>query len=189
MLPHFTNLVSTDVTKEPIYSNLFEIVVTLPALVAGNNSQQPTVLLENATNINLSNLTKKIDAEDQRFKYSNRAYLKTPSDTHISSLNINFNINQNDQKAIETWVLLKKWYDLLWNSQTGELHYKRDSIGQITVNVHDRTGEVIRRVDFVNVQCNAIGSMDFNWEGGEGIIAQTQVGFFGDYWIDSYFDF
>lgn len=186
MLPHFTNVVTANSLFEPIYKNLFEITVTIPALISGDlDSQQPIVLLENATNIKIDT-TKNIAPVKQNFKYSTRTYATVPSKS-IIDFDITFNMNQNEQKTVETWAILKRWYDLAWNSQTGELHYKRDMIGQVTANIHDRTGEVIRRVDFVNCQLQGLSGWDFNWANG-GSIQNTTANFVADYWIDSYFE-
>ena len=183
-LPHFRNLISSNTKWEPVYKNLFEITVTLPTIVATPNAQR--ILLENATDISLDVTNKPLAVGTQRFKYSTRAYLQTPSETDVN-FRIKFNINQNDKKVIEQWEHLKRWYDLIWNSQTGELHYKNDYIGQITAQIHDRTGEVIRRVDFVNAYILSLGGFNLTWDGG-GLITNVEAEFQADYFNDTYFD-
>jgi hypothetical protein len=184
-LPHFRNLVSTNTQWEPIYSNLFEIVVTLPSIIETTSAQQ--ILLENATKIDgLEKLTPMLDQGEQRFKYSQRGYLRTPKQTDVD-FGITFNINQNQNKSVETWTHLKRWYDLIWNSQTGELHYKRDYIGGVTLHIHDRTGEVVRRIDYVNTWIKGISELNFEW-GNTDIIKEVNASFIADYWIDTYFD-
>lgn len=183
-LPHFKNLISTNTKFEPVYRNLFELTIDLPAIIRTPNSQR--ILLENATDINLNITNKELQVSSQRFKYSTRPFLQSPTDTSVE-FEINFNINQNNKKVIETWQHLKDWYDLLWNSQTGELHYKNDYIGQITAQIHDRTGEVIRRVDFIDVFCTSISGFSLSWD-NTGIIQNVQAKFIADYWNDTYFD-
>jgi hypothetical protein len=183
-LPHFRNLTSTNTRWEPIYKNLFEITVDLPAIVRTPNASK--ILLENATNISLDVTNKDLSVSVQRFKYSTRAFLQTPSETDVK-FTIDFNINQNDKKVIETWEHLKRWYDLIWNSQTGELHYKNDYIGSVTAQIHDRTGEVVRRVDFVNAYVLSVGAFDLSWDSGD-IINKVSVSFQADYFNDTYFD-
>lgn len=183
-LPHFRNLISTNTSNEPIYKNLFELTIDLPAIVRTPNSVR--VLLENATNIDLNVTNKKLTVSNQRFKYSTRAFVQTPNETDVE-FDISFNINQNDKKVIETWQHLKNWYDLIWNSQTGELHYKADYIGQITAQIHDRTGEVIRRVDFVDAYVTGITGFNMTWDNG-AIIQSVQAKFIADYFNDTYFD-
>ncbi len=189
MLPHFTNIVTAHTLQEPIYQNLFEITITLPPIISTNSTHETKILLENATSLELK-LTENIETKEQHFKYSTRVYATTPGVDVVSPQNfkIDFNMNQNEEKAVETWLLLKRWYDLAWNSQTGELHYKSDMIGQITANVHDRTGEVIRRVDFINCQLYKLeGGWDLEWSANTDI-QQCSGTWVADYWIDTYFD-
>lgn len=184
-LPHFRNLISTNTAWEPIYQNLYEVVVSLPPVIETSGSTQ--ILLENAIKVNgVPGVTKELARSDQQFKYSHRRFLQTPSDTHLK-FDIDFNINQTDAKTVETWAHMKRWYDLIWNSQTGELHYKQDYIGQLIVHIHDRTGEVIRRLDFVNTFVQGVQGWDFTWESTE-IIKSVNTKFICDYWIDTYFD-
>jgi len=188
MLPHFTNIITANSLKEPIYQNLFEITVTLPPVISANSTHETRILLENATNIDLK-LTEEIKTVEQKFKYSARAYATTPDQNVVSpTFSITFNMNQNEAKSVETWAILKRWYDLEWNSQTGELHYKNEMIGQITANIHDRKGEIIRRVDFVNCQITKLdGGWDLNWASNSEIQSFT-ANWIADYWIDTYFD-
>lgn len=183
-LPHFKNIVTANSLAEPIYQNLFEITIDIPTIVQTNSTQNRRLLLENATSIAL-NMTPTIESVTQRFKYSTRKYGATPQQTHIDFA-IKFNVNQTEKKSVDVWALLKRWYDLAWNSQTGELHYKVDMIGQITAQLHDRTGEVIRRVDFVNCQIKSLSGWDFDWSESAGIIS-VDANFVADYWNDTYF--
>jgi hypothetical protein len=188
MLPHFTNIITANTLEEPIYQNLFEITITLPSVISTNSTHETRILLENATNIDLK-LTDTIEETVQKFKYSTRVYTTTPAAGVVSpAFDISFNMNQNEEKSVETWSLLKRWYDLAWNSQTGELHYKSEMIGQITANIHDRKGEIIRRVDFINCQIVKIdGGWDLDW-GDNTNIQNFKASWVADYWIDTYFD-
>ena len=142
-------------------------------------------MLQSATNIDL-NLTEAIDVKEQRFKYSTRAFLGTPGKTHVE-FSIDFTVNVNEQGSMETWNTLKAWYDLVWNSQNGSLHYKSDIIGTIIVNQHDKKGVVLRRVTFQNSQIKSVGGISLKWE-GTGDIWTVKADFVADYWIDEYID-
>ncbi len=183
-LPHFRNIVTANSIAEPIYQNLFELTIDIPTIVQTNSTENRRLLLENATSIAL-NMTPDIESVSQRFKYSTRKYAATPQQTHID-FTIKFNVNQTDKKSVDVWALLKRWYDLAWNSQTGELHYKIDMMGQITAQLHDRTGEVIRRVDFVNCQIKSITGWEFDWNDSAAIVS-VDANFVADYWNDTYF--
>ena len=190
-LPHFTNLLMTGspggpgtLPEEPVYLNLFEITFILPTILQAQG-RDPIMMLQQATKIGLD-LTKDIDVVDQRFKYSTRAFVTTPKQTHYE-FSINFNVNVSPNGNMTVWNTLKSWYDLVWNSQNGSLHYKSDIIGTLIVNTHDRKGVVLRRVTFQNTQIKGISSMDMDWSSGE-IWKDVTANFVCDYWIDEYID-
>jgi hypothetical protein len=186
-LPHFRNITTANSIWEPVYTNLFEITIDLPTIVQTNSTENRKVLLENASSINLDLTGGKFANQPvaQKFKYSTRTYATTPRETHVE-FSIKFNINETDKKSVDVWALLKRWYDLAWNSQTGELHYKSDMLGQITAQLHDRTGEVIRRVDFVNCQMKGVTGWTFDWSQNTSIV-EAEASFIADYWNDTYF--
>lgn len=189
-LPHFTQLLMTGSPggpgtkpQEPVYNNLFEITFILPTILQAQG-RDPILMLQQATTVNLD-LTKDIDIKDQRFKYSTRAFVTVPSQTHIE-FDIKFNVNVNEQGSMETWNTLKAWYDLVWNSQNGTLHYKSDIIGTLVVNQHDRKGVIIRRVTFQNTQIRGVDGMSLDWSNND--IWSASARFVADYWIDEYID-
>ena len=191
MLPHFSNLIVTGAPggpgtqpQEPVYKNLFEITFVFPTILQAQG-RDPVLLLQQATNIDL-NLTEQIGVKDQRFKYTTRAFLLTPDKTHVE-FDITFNVNVNAGGSMESWNTLKAWYDLVWNSQNGYLHYKADIIGTIIVNQHDKKGVVLRRVTFQNCQIKNVEGIGLSFD-GSGDIWSAKAGFIADYWIDEYID-
>lgn len=189
-LPHFTQITVNDSggvgTKphEPVFLNLFEITFVLPTILQAQG-RDPILMLQQATSIDL-NLTESIDVKDQRFKYSTRAFLSTPNQTHIE-FDVKFNVNVNEQGSMEVWNVLKAWYDLVWNSQNGTLHYKMDTIGTVIVNQHDKKGVVIRRVTFQNAQLKSVNGISLDWSSND-IWSDVTASFVADYWIDEYID-
>jgi len=184
-LPHFTQLQSTNVNFEPVYPSLFEITFVLPSLLQ-DEGRDPLVMLENATNVDLP-LTPDINATQQRFKFSTRRYLTLPEDTHMD-FQIKFNMNVNEDGAVFVWNTLKSWYDKAWNSQNGSTMYKRDLVGTVVVNQHDKKGFVIRRVTYHNSQLMGIGGTTLDWTQNTSIIEPVEVKFTSDYWTDEYID-
>lgn len=184
-LPHFTQLQSTNVNYEPVYPSLFEITFVLPSLLQ-EEGRDPLVMLENATNVDLP-LTPDITAVDQRFKFSTRRYLTLPESTHMD-FSIKFNLNVNEDGAVFIWNTLKSWYDKVWNSQNGSTMYKRDLVGTVVVNQHDKKGFVIRRVTYHNTQLMGIGDISLDWTQNTSIVEPVDVKFTSDYWTDEYID-
>ena len=191
MLPHFTQLSNINdpagpgtLPQEPVWKNLFEVSFILPTLLVAQG-RDPFILLPEATSVSLD-LTKDIKIVEQRYKYSTRAYLGMPDKTHVEFA-IDFNVNVSTGGSMESWNILKAWYDLVWNSQDGTVGYKSDVIGTIIVNQHDKKGVVLRRVTFQNVQLQGVDKIDLKFDGG-GELWSVNTKFVADYWIDEYID-
>lgn len=192
-LPHFTQVINTGspggpgtLPDEIVYTNLFEITFILPVILQGQG-RDPILLLQNATKISLAELTGfDVAAVAQRFKYSTRMYMKPPTKTD-GTLSIPFQVNVNNSGVMETWATLKAWYDLVFNSQNGALHYKSDIIGTIIVNQHDKKGVVLRRVTFQNCQMSKLAGYELDWA-SNNIVENVQADFVYDYFIDEYID-
>jgi len=189
-LPHFTQLLNTGspggpgtLPDEVVYLNLFETTFVLPVILQAQG-RNPILLLQNALNIDFNLTQFDIGVKEQRFKYSTRQFLTTPTKT-AGEFNIKFNVNQ--QGSMETWNALKAWYDLVFNSQNGSLHYKSDIIGTVIVNQHDKKGVVLRRVTFQNVQIKQLAGYALDWS-SNNIIESVQADFIYDYFIDEYID-
>jgi hypothetical protein len=190
-LPHFTQLLMSGspggpgtLPQEPVYKNLFEITFVFPTILQAQG-RDPIMTLQQASSVTLD-LTPDIEMSEQRFKYSTRAFMKMPAKTTVD-FDIKFNVNVNQKGNMETWDTLKAWYDLVWNSQNGTLHYKSDIIGTVIVNQHDKKGVILRRVTFQNAQIKGVSSMALDW-GSNEIWDDLSAKFVADYWIDEYID-
>ena len=185
-LAHFTNIDSHNKLWEPVHQNLFEITFNLPTVLQDPNMQK--LLLENAIKVNLPKYPD-LTTQSQRFKYSTRLFVMMPETTSKNDISIDFNLLKNDKHQIFVFRKLKDWYDLSWNNETGELNYKKDSIGEsIIVNVHDKDGVIIRRVVYHNAVCTGFsGFEDLNWESTGTLMGPLSVTFAADYWEDFYY--
>jgi hypothetical protein len=170
--------------EEPIYLNLFEITFIMPTILQAQG-RDPIMMLQQANKVSLA-LTEAISTSIQKFKYSTRAFMQTPEKTHVE-FDIAFNVNVNEKGNMTIWDTLKAWYDLVWNSQNGTLHYKSDIIGTIIVNQHDKKGVVLRRVTFQNCQIKNISGTELTWS-TQDIWSDVTAGFVADYWVDEYID-
>ena len=193
-LPHFTQISNVGspggpgtLPQEVVYLNLFEVTVILPVILQAQG-RDALLLLENITKApSFTTLTDfSIENKQQRFKYSTREFLTTPTKTS-GTLSIPFQVNVNQQGSMETWNTFKAWFDLLFNSQNGSLHYKSDMIGTIIVNQHDKKGVVLRRVTFQNCQIQKLAGYDMDWSTAE-ILDKVEATFVYDYFIDEYID-
>ncbi len=149
--------------------------------------RDPVLLLENATKVAM-NLTEfeGVGTKQQRFKYSTREFVTTPTKTS-GSISIPFQVNVNQSGSMETGNSLRAWYDLVFNSQNGALQYKSDIIGTIIVQQHDKKGVILRRVQFVNCQITKLSGYELDWS-SNNIIDNTTADFTYDYFVDEYID-
>jgi hypothetical protein len=193
-LPHFTQISNVGspggpgtLPDEVVYLNLFEITFILPVILQAQG-RDPILLLENVTKApDFSPLTSfDITNVQQRFKYSTREFLTTPTKTS-GEFTLPFQVNVNQQGSMETWATMKAWYDLVFNSQNGSLHYKSDLIGTIIVNQHDKKGVVLRRVTFQNCQLKTLTGYQLDWS-SNAIVTDVSGTFVYDYFIDEYID-
>jgi hypothetical protein len=88
---------------------------------------------------------------------------------------------------METWTTLRAWYDLVWNSQDGTLHYKSDIIGTIIVNQHDKKGVVLRRVTYINTQIKGVDGIPLDWNSND-ILKDVGARFVADAFDDEFID-
>jgi len=183
-LPHFTTIDSHNQLNEPIFKNLFEVVVILPPAIAGLHQDSQTVLLENTIKASFPKYPE-IQTKNQFFKFSDRQFVLMPEKTS-TTLDLTLNINVNQDKQANSWRMMKDWYDLVWNNEDGSLHYKNNIISDIIVHAHDKEGHVIRRVTYYNCQITKFsGWEEIDWSAQE--LAQLDVSFVADYWSDLYY--
>ena len=191
-LPHFTQLQGVGspggpgtLPDEVVYLNLFEITFILPVILQAQG-RDPILLLQNATKIDLNLTEFDMTSKQQRFKYSTREFISTPTKTS-GEITIPIQVNVNQQGSMENWNTMKAWYDLAFNSQNGALHYKSDLIGTIIVNQHDKKGVVLRRVTFQNCQLYKLTGFSLDWS-SNNIQDNVSGTFTYDYFIDEYID-
>ena len=191
-LPHFTQVKNAGspggpgtLPDEVVYLNLFEITFILPVILQAQG-RDPILLLQNATKIDLNLTEFDVAEKTQRFKYSTRLFMAPPTKTDVA-FTIPLQVNVNRAGSMETWNAMKAWYDLVFNSQNGSLHYKSDIIGTVIVNQHDKKGVVLRRVTYQNVQIKQLNGYALDWS-GNNTIETVQADFIYDYFVDEYID-
>ena len=188
MLPHFTNIKTATSLSEVVYKNLYEVNIILPSSIVNAGSvpnDYQNILLENATSVKLPTYPS-IATAMQRFKYSTRLYMKMPDSTSVEDLPMTFNVNQNDKKVVDTFKIIKTWYDQVWNNEDGSLHYKKNITGEIIVFHHDKEGHVIRKVTYHNAQIKGFsGWEDLGYDSND--IITLNASFVADYWEDLYY--
>jgi hypothetical protein len=185
-LAHFTAIDSHHEKWEPIHKNLYEVTVILPTVLQTIHPNATHLLLENSVTAKMPTYPT-LGVVDQRFKYSTRLFVMMPDTTSQKDLKFTFNLNQNDDYQIFCFKILKDWYDLAWNNETGTLHYKKNLVGDIIVHQHDKEGKVIRRVTYHNTMMTAFTGMeDLDWSAVTEIM-KLDASFVCDYFEDFYY--
>lgn len=188
-LPHFTNVPYADELQEPIYKNLIEVNFFLPEALRAQGRNE-LLMMYNAKNISFQPFTPTLGTAVQSYKFAGRTYVLTPTkeQTTITDMSINFNLNQNKENQVVIFNTLKTQYDLAQNSIDGTMNYKRDMVGTIIANLHDKRGEVIRRGIFYNVQLTGLdGAFDYGQD-DNGIVESMTAHFTADYQDDIQID-
>ena len=185
-LAHFTSVDSHKEKWEPIHKNLYEVTLILPTVLQSIHPNATHLLLENTTTATMPPYPQ-LGTATQRFKYSTRLFTMMPESTSLDDVAIQFNLNQNDDYQIFVFKILKDWYDLAWNNETGTVHYKKNLVGDIIVHQHDKEGKVIRRVTYHNAMMRQFEGMEeLNWDASTDIMDFT--GHWAvDYWEDFYY--
>lgn len=185
-LAHFTLIDSHKEKWEPIHKNLYEVTIILPEVLQSIHPNATHLLLENSVSAKMPTYPP-LDKIEQRFKYSTRLFLGMPATTSVEDLPIKFNLNQNDDYQIFVFKMLKDWYDLGWNNETGTIHYKKNLVGDIIIHQHDKEGNVIRRVTYHNCMFKSFTGMEeLDWSSGTDVLDLT-ANFQADYWEDFYY--
>ncbi len=185
-LAHFTMIDSHKEKWEPIHPNLYEVTVILPEILQSIHPNATHLLLENTITAQMPTYPP-LATQDQRFKYSTRLFVMPPDTTSIKDMSMSFNLNQNDDYQMFVFKILKDWYDLAWNNETGTLHYKKNLVGDVIIHQHDREGKVIRRVTYHNAMFTTFTGMEtLDWSQNTEIM-KFEAKWAVDYWEDFYY--
>ena len=185
-LAHFNQVDTHREKYEPIHPNLYEVTIILPTVLQSLHPNATHLLMENTKTAKFPTYPD-LQTTEQKFKYSTRIFTMMPASTSVQDLTISFNLNQNEDYQIFCFKMLKDWYDLGWNNETGTLHYKKNLVGDIIIHQHDKEGKVIRRVTYHNVMMkNFTGVEELSWDSTTEVMDFT-ANFVADYWEDFYY--
>lgn len=159
-LPHYSQLKAAQNKEEPIYLNLFEVRFQLPSSINGGET-----LHQSAKAVGLPTHPE-LETVQQRYKFSTRTYVSFPTETTVQ-FDVVFNVNVDDNNSPYNFKSIVDLYKLAYNPATGETARKQDTVSTITVDVHNKIGEIIRRVVYKDAQIMNISDMELDWENGE----------------------
>ena len=126
---------------EPVYLNLFEVILTPPAGVEGGD-----LLLDQVKKITGLELDKNPGTVEQFFKFAKRRYAGALPESTTMDVTIDFEINLNEANSMYTFKTLRQWSDLVYNPLTGAMGLKVDYSGSMLISIHNKAGEIFRKV-------------------------------------------
>ena len=175
---------------EPLYSNLFEVIITPPAIIENDEEWGTTnreLILEQVTSINGLTVDKIPDLVTQKFKGTERKFIGVvPGSTSVSPT-INFEMNLNDNNQNFTYNALRKWSDLCYDPLTGAQTLKRDYCSTVgmSITAFNKEFDIYRKWEIKNIFPAApIPEFSFDYSNNEPLRINLQ--FHGDYFGNQY---
>lgn len=183
-LPHYKNSSISMNMYEPIYLNLFDVVITLPPLIAGNDVK---LFLESITKIDGLDVNKVPTAEVvQYYKGAPRRFAGAGVAERTVNISVSFEVNLDDNNSAFTYNTLRQWCDLIFDVQTGAMHLKKDYVGgPMTISIYNRRGDVHRQLIFPTVwPITNIKQLTLDYNNPNEIYRIEDFQFAADYWED-----
>lgn len=155
-LSHFKNSVAGPGRYEPIYLNLFEVVITPPPSIRGKIGFGGDLMLKHVLNFkSLPEYSGSGTAvATQNYKFSQRAYAPAKPEKTIHQFTIEFEINLNENNDNYIYNALRAWSDIIYDPLTGRQGLKVDYAGpssdaaSIYVQQFNRAGRIFREFTF-----------------------------------------
>ena len=164
-MPHYSQSKVSSGRYEPVHQNLFEVSFIPPAGLTSAWADSGTLLLEHVQNVGgLQGVNPAVDAVTQKFKWSDRSFAGMPSQTYVE-IAIEFSMNLNDANQAYTYRILRDWYRLTYDPDTGYAGIKRDYTGTIIIVQYNRNGDIYRQLEFYHAfpqePPQALDSLDY----------------------------
>lgn len=184
-LPHFTQSAQSVNLDEPIYQSMFVALLTLPPSIQNEDTKKHlTAQLKSISGLTIDPAS---DVVEQSYRGAKRSFAGgLPSATTLD-LSLNFNMNLNKYNQMETYKLLQAWNRLIHDPLTGIKGKKKDYVGAIEINGHDRAGDIYMRIKCPVVFLSG-GLPEFSFDSdANDIINLDGITFRADYWTYEFY--
>ena len=150
-LKHYSHYRNSDAATgmyEVVSPALFEVYLTFPTILSKLNSNQDLMFQHVRSISGLDGLTPTVGNVVQKFKFAERHYASAGPDKTSLELAITYTLNLNDSHQNYIYNLLRKWYNLIYNPQNGQMLTKKQYAGGsvMTIYEHDRNGAIWRKI-------------------------------------------
>lgn len=184
-LPHYKNSTVSMSMYEPVYLNLFEVIITPPNNI--DKEKHWNLVLEEVKKITgLSTDQMSAGAAvTQSYKGAKRRFAGALPDNTTVDISIEFEVNVDNNNSLIAYKGLRDWCDLIWNPLTGSQMLKTNYTGgPMTVTLHDKENTVIREWVFPTIwPTDPLNAMDLDYSAGANVYSVTAK-FAADYWED-----
>jgi hypothetical protein len=145
-LPYWKNSTAATNYYEPVFQNQFEVILTPPAAIGGNEAG---LLVEHVTKLSgLPENSSPGTLVEQKYKFATRSYAGAVPSSTVADLDLTFTVNLNEENNAYVYNILRAWNDIVYNPLTGSQGLKRDYVGSMSVHMTDKTGAIFREWSF-----------------------------------------
>lgn len=189
-LQHFRNSKVARNLYEPIYQNLFEVIITPPTIIENDpewGSVNRELILEQVTNINGLDVDKIPGLVTQKFKGTERKFIGVVPDSTTVNITMTFEMNLNDNNQNFVYNALRKWSDLCYDPLTGAQTLKKDYTSKVgmSITAFNKEASVHRKWEIKNIFPSVpIPQFDFAYDQNNPL--QLTISFHGDYFGNQY---
>lgn len=165
-LSHYRNAKASIDKFEPLHPNLFDVVFNLPPKLNEAHGTMLEIMHQHINNVGgLQGINPALDVVEQKFKFSTRSYAGIPSTTSID-ITMEFSLNLNEASQAYTYKILRDWYRLCYDPDTGLLGLKKDYVSpMIQILQQDRMRNIYRQINlydaFMTTAPEAMDSLDY----------------------------
>lgn len=144
---HYRHSVASTGLYEVVSPALFEVEFTFPKIFGGKI--ETSKLFEHVRSISgLDGVTPTVGNVVQKYKFAERHYAAAGPDKTSLELTITFTLNLNNEHQNYVYNMLRKWYNLIYNPQNGQMLTKQQYAygSALIIKEHDRNGSIWRKI-------------------------------------------
>jgi hypothetical protein len=145
---HYKNSKAASSLYEVVSPALFEVDFTFPNLIK-NDGIDTELMFQHVRSISgLDGVNPTVGNVVQKFKFAERHYASAGPDKTSLELTITYTLNLNDTHENYIYNMLRKWYNLIYNPQNGQMLTKKQYAdgSMMRIYEHDRNGAIWRKI-------------------------------------------
>lgn len=154
-LTHFSHYRNSEAARdmyEVVSPAMFEVYFTFPTFLSISGTQTELLFQHVRSISGLDGVTPTVGNVVQKYKFAERHYAAAGPDKTSLELTITYTLNLNSSHENYVYNMLRKWYNLVYNPQNGQMLTKDIYAGGSLMEIyeHDRNGTVWRKITCYN---------------------------------------